>query len=1497
MKKIRVFLVMTVVFLTILSSIYILNYKKQSRKQLSKQEKVKELINISDLSDEFMENYFDDYAKMAKEDNLENVLIVISENGIKNSYGATDIVNAPNNQYFLQYETEKDRKDALKKLKKENRYASVEENNVMEFTEEEPIADNESSSQYNSWGIEAMGLDYAIEESNKLDLPEVTVAILDSGLDIDLFNKNYTNKLAGVYNSISNVSDKNNVKDESGHGTHIAGTIAEGTPNNVKIFPIKVGTKTYYDTNIINALNYIIHNENADVINMSYGALRPENTAEYQAIDSAKQKNIISVAGSGNNGSSSAFSPASYDNTIAIGAVDSDMQVTFFSNYGKVLDFVTPGFKILSINGLKNGTSMATPHAACAVAIIKGFNKTINLEDTKEVLKTTADDLGNYGWDPYYGNGFINFRDKEFCDGIACDKYNVFKSDEVNITNVTKIEASETYIPGYNYGNITNLMSAKINIYYSDTEYITKTLGELDDIEISSYDSNSYTMQNINIRYKDKETTLVVDNQNNSFSGWEYEKIDDSNIKITMFLSEESSPVKVYIPDTIDNYNVVSLGDSLFENNSFINLIVVPESVTIIGNSTFKNALVKVIDLKTGNISVGDYAFYGLKDLKTISSTINALGEYSFANCYSLDNIKLAEDLKEIGAYAFSNDHALENINIPSSLTSIGEYAFSSTKISNLIIPNGVIEIKEGSFKDCYNLSSIKIPNGVEKIGVFAFQKIPIESLSIPASVNSISSTSFSDITMLNKIMVDENNTFYRTENGALIENANNKLVIGTFKDNKAVIPSSIKIIGERAFAGKTSITTVIVPDTIEKIEDNAFYNTYMTTITIPKSVKSFDPKALDNKYAFSALLYYNSPAMEYVENIDASYKTIDPYEVIVNSSKTEYNAFDTVYTTGLEIVASYQDKNRNELPKVRKETYSSNYTIKYNGENDSFRYGDGHFTISVTNANGYKIVKDVPVTISKLKPTYEEPSGITANWWQKLSEVSLPEGFEWMDENEVLSEKGNFIYKVRYVPEDNINYEVVEDIDINVSVVNPKNEIVPNISLKDKVYDGTSNIDMKNVIVDGLDSSEYTITNIDSTSINVGDMNITIKLKLIDEKYENYSFDNGKQEKEFVVNGVIVPKKIVKPTKTDGSYVYNGSEITFDIVNYDENAMNVVNNKGINVGEYETVISLENNNYVWDDNTTENVILKFEILKAQIYVRDTSLDVTIKYDGNVHTIDMHIEYNSDSHLKYMDENGDYTLDDIPKYSDVGTYVIKYKLYSDGNHTEYFGEKTLKITTNTITNNTKDLEAFYDGKEHSINLDVEISDYSVKYSINNANYDLDELLKFKEVGEYTINYKIVKDGYEDLIGSNKVKIYGIRKLGTGLSLKNDVLITNNNKFVDVINNIDTYSKITEFFHYDEDKKQIDDVIKTGDFIDVNINDSKSYLYKLSLLGDVNGDGKITSADYVKIRKHIMQTELIKDNLYFYSADVNNDDKITSADYVKIRKYIMKEDSL
>ena len=146
---------------------------------------IEELINISGLSEEFMDNYFEDIKNLNKSNN-NNILIVIASSKIQETYGATKIIDAPNNKYILQYKTKKEKVNALKQLKKERGVVSVEENIKFEYAD----SDLESSgSVYNSWGVEAMGIDRAINSVNESNLGNVTVAIIDSGCDMELFNK------------------------------------------------------------------------------------------------------------------------------------------------------------------------------------------------------------------------------------------------------------------------------------------------------------------------------------------------------------------------------------------------------------------------------------------------------------------------------------------------------------------------------------------------------------------------------------------------------------------------------------------------------------------------------------------------------------------------------------------------------------------------------------------------------------------------------------------------------------------------------------------------------------------------------------------------------------------------------------------------------------------------------------------------------------------------------------------------------------------------------------------------------------------------------------------------------------------------------------------------------------------------------------------------------------------------------------------------------------
>lgn len=79
---------------------------------------------------------------------------------------------------------------------------------------------------------------------------------------------------------------------------------------------------------------------------------------------------------------------------------------------------------------------------------------------------------------------------------------------------------------------------------------------------------------------------------------------------------------------------------------------------------------------------------------------------------------------------------------------------------------------------------------------------------------------------------------------------------------------------------------------------------------------------------------------------------------------------------------------------------------------------------------------------------------------------------------------------------------------------------------------------------------------------------------------------------------------------------------------------------------------------------------------------------------------------------------------------------------------------------------------------------------------------------------------------------------------------------------------------------------------TGDTVQVYLGNIKEAEYIIILKGDVNGDGEITPLDYVKVKNHIMETNIIYNNAYLYAADMNNDGNIEPLDYVKIKNYIM-----
>ncbi|MGN9168659.1 S8 family peptidase [Paenibacillus polymyxa] len=216
----------------------------------------------------------------------------------------------------------------------------------------------------------------------------VKVAVLDTGCDAD--HPDLKARIIGGRNfTDDDEGDPENFKDYNGHGTHVAGTIAAAENENgvVGVAPeadlliIKVLNKQgsgQYDW-IIQGIYYAIE-QKADIISMSLGG--PEDVPElHEAVKKAVASPILVICAAGNEGDGDDRTdefgyPGCYNEVISVGAINFDRHASEFSNSNNEVDLVAPGEDILStVPGGKyatfSGTSMATPHVAGALALIK----------------------------------------------------------------------------------------------------------------------------------------------------------------------------------------------------------------------------------------------------------------------------------------------------------------------------------------------------------------------------------------------------------------------------------------------------------------------------------------------------------------------------------------------------------------------------------------------------------------------------------------------------------------------------------------------------------------------------------------------------------------------------------------------------------------------------------------------------------------------------------------------------------------------------------------------------------------------------------------------------------------------------------------------------------------------------------------------------------------------------------------------------------------------
>lgn len=214
----------------------------------------------------------------------------------------------------------------------------------------------------------------------------------------------------------------------SGHGTHVAGTIGAvgnnslgvtGVNWNVRLMAIKIYSSTGTDTTsamLINAYNYVRmmkeRGENIRVTNNSYSGCNEAcsyDQATKDALDAMGNAGILNVFAAGNDARNVETNPAypgSYNSSTVLTVASSTSTDTRsgFSNFGSTrVDLAAPGSGILSTTrtaanyGNSSGTSMASPHAAGAAALLSSHNPSLTNASLKATLMNTVDVLAN--WD------------------------------------------------------------------------------------------------------------------------------------------------------------------------------------------------------------------------------------------------------------------------------------------------------------------------------------------------------------------------------------------------------------------------------------------------------------------------------------------------------------------------------------------------------------------------------------------------------------------------------------------------------------------------------------------------------------------------------------------------------------------------------------------------------------------------------------------------------------------------------------------------------------------------------------------------------------------------------------------------------------------------------------------------------------------------------------------------------------------------------------------
>lgn len=659
-------------------------------------------------------NEYDNYSNSNDGDKIDNRLMVKTNDNI-DEYGAVDSVYGFG-YAFLQYADEENAEKALHNYEDSGYIVSY-----------DSVANCTDSANHQEWGdnwsYDRVDSDSALDYYKLKAKPTINIAVVDSGINYnhELFKNRITRT---KFNSSASGEAKNEI-DDYGHGTEVAGVIANSTPSNVKISAYKVMDNKGYGSSstIVAACSYIEElNNKPDIVNFSLGV--KTGVIIESVIDELVNQGITVVAAAGNDNREVFEAPGKCESAITVAAFDYYNKPCSFTNYGQVVDISAPGEYIYTADMSKKnaytfslGTSLATPFVSAAAAYVLMENRKYTPQQVKQELIDTAMPFKKSSCFNLYGAGMVNFSN--IINGSRCkDVTTNYQSGVYREDISVELKCANTLVDIY-YTTDGTLPTKERGTKYTEPIAVTDSTR----IIAAAFARAGTSMHS---KFTSLDYYILKNN--------EPEYIVDRNGSILNYLGSDTDLV---VPDSINGIQPTSISQKCFWNQN-INSIKLPDSVTDIEKYAFYGT--ELSSIEGNNVeNINECSFYECEKLSNIKfPELRYIGKQSLYGCNTLSNIDLS-NVKEIGSEALYGCKSLPKQPDFSSVDWVAEKGLAGTYFSTIHLPNctraddnafdgctaeeivlnKAKSIGSNAFNNCKNLKVLYVPNAQDLSGRF----------------------------------------------------------------------------------------------------------------------------------------------------------------------------------------------------------------------------------------------------------------------------------------------------------------------------------------------------------------------------------------------------------------------------------------------------------------------------------------------------------------------------------------------------------------------------------------------------------------------------------------------------------------------------------------------------------------------------------------------------------------------------------------------------------